>query len=366
MNAIQAFTNLEVWKMAVQVAESKLFGMKTPAEAFSLMLIAQAEGLHPALAARDYHIIQGRPAMKADAMLARFQQAGGVVEWLTYEASEVAGKFSHPAGGSVTIIWTMEMAGQIGLATKDNWKNYPRAMLRARCISEGIRTVYPGCVVGVYTPEELDEGDEAETVKPADFVQRDDSGNGQRDEPPGFEKAAPASGDEPAPEDVELTCGFTGKAGEKKTAIRKAVGEMSPRGLQFAHTLAERNVNDPGRSGYAEKDRAALLRIQLEVQKRKDNPPEQTGEVSEAQPAPESPADAKPEPSFSDVFGVLAAEAGQTLISAAVQLGIGRGDLAARLAQGTPFTDAELAKLEAIGFVTSQLKAATPAEGAQA
>jgi hypothetical protein len=28
-------------------------------------------------------------------------------------------------------------------------------MLRARVISEGIRTVYPGCVVGVYTPEEV-------------------------------------------------------------------------------------------------------------------------------------------------------------------------------------------------------------------
>ena len=30
-------------------------------------------------------------------------------------------------------------------------------MLRARCISEGIRTVYPGCVVGTYTAEEIEE-----------------------------------------------------------------------------------------------------------------------------------------------------------------------------------------------------------------
>ena len=28
-------------------------------------------------------------------------------------------------------------------------------MLRARCISEGIRTVFPACVAGVYTPEEV-------------------------------------------------------------------------------------------------------------------------------------------------------------------------------------------------------------------
>jgi hypothetical protein len=30
-------------------------------------------------------------------------------------------------------------------------------MLRSRCISEGIRTVYPGVTVGVYTPEEVQD-----------------------------------------------------------------------------------------------------------------------------------------------------------------------------------------------------------------
>jgi hypothetical protein len=30
-------------------------------------------------------------------------------------------------------------------------------MLRARCISEGIRTVFPGVVVGTYTPEEAED-----------------------------------------------------------------------------------------------------------------------------------------------------------------------------------------------------------------
>ena len=64
--------------MANAVAKSGLFGVKTPEQAMALMLIAQAEGNHPAIAARDYHVIQGRPALKADAMLARFQQAGEI------------------------------------------------------------------------------------------------------------------------------------------------------------------------------------------------------------------------------------------------------------------------------------------------
>jgi hypothetical protein len=154
----------DIERMGMAVAKSNLFGIKTQEQAVALMLIAQAEGLHPAIAARDYHVIQGRPALKADAMLARFQAAGGKVDWKTYTDAEVTGVFSHPNGGSVTLTWTLEQAKRIGLAGKDNWKNYPRAMLRARVISEGIRTVYPGAVVGVYTPEEVEDFKPSERI----------------------------------------------------------------------------------------------------------------------------------------------------------------------------------------------------------
>jgi hypothetical protein len=147
----------EMEKMAVAVAKSGLFGMKTPEQALALMLLAQAEGLHPAIAARDYHVIQGRPALKADAMLARFQQAGGKVTWNAYTDTEVSGTFSHPQGGSIIVAWTLAQAKAAGLTGKDVWKQYPRAMLRARVISEGIRTVYPGVSVGAYTPEEIED-----------------------------------------------------------------------------------------------------------------------------------------------------------------------------------------------------------------
>ena len=88
-------------------------------------------------------------------MLARFQQVGGKVDWKEYTDDVVTGLFSHPQGGSLEVTWTLAKAKLIGIANKDNWKNYSRAMLRARCVSEGIRSVYPGCVVGVYTPEEV-------------------------------------------------------------------------------------------------------------------------------------------------------------------------------------------------------------------
>ncbi len=147
----------DIHQMAVAVAQSQLFGIKTTEQAMALMLIAQAEGMHPAIAARDYHVIQGRPALKADAMLARFQNAGGKVKWTSYTDAKVAGIFSHPSGGELEIDWTMDRAKAAGLAGKDNWKHYPRQMLRARAISEGVRSVCPGVTAGLYTPEEIQD-----------------------------------------------------------------------------------------------------------------------------------------------------------------------------------------------------------------
>lgn len=159
----------DITTMAEVAAKSKMFGFKNPEEAMAIMLLCQAESLHPAVAMRDYHVIQGRPALKADAMLARFQQAGGSVHWKVYTDREVTGTFSHPQGGSLDVTWTLEQAKRIGITTKDNWAKYPRAMLRARCLSEGIRAVYPGVVVGVYTPEEVEEFDDKKPAKVKDM-----------------------------------------------------------------------------------------------------------------------------------------------------------------------------------------------------
>lgn len=167
-NSIVNITVTEIERMANITAKSRLFGMKTVEEAAALMLIAQAEGRHPASAAQDYHIIQGRPALKADAMLARFLAAGGKVEWHSYDSQKVEATFSHPQGGTIRFAWTFEDAKRIGLTNKDNWRNYPRAMLRARVISEGIRTVYPGVSVGMYTPEEVQDFEPPRTVRSAE------------------------------------------------------------------------------------------------------------------------------------------------------------------------------------------------------
>jgi len=156
MSNIISFNEMD--QMAGAIAASGLFGMKDKNSVLALMAVAQAEGLHPATAARDFHIIQGRPALKADAMLARFQNAGGKVEWKEYSDEKVTGLFSHPNGGELAVTWTIEQASRIGLVKPGSgWQKFPRAMLRSRCISEGIRSVFPGSVTGFYSPEEVSD-----------------------------------------------------------------------------------------------------------------------------------------------------------------------------------------------------------------
>lgn len=149
----------DIERMAKAIVNSKFFGMRSIDEAMALMFIAQAEGKHPATAAQEYHVIQGRPALKADAMLGRFQAAGGKVEWKSYTDDKVSAVFSHPQGGKLEVEWTMDRAKGAGLTGKATWKQYPRQMLRSRVISEGIRTIYPGVATGIYTPEEVQDFD---------------------------------------------------------------------------------------------------------------------------------------------------------------------------------------------------------------
>jgi len=151
----ESFKVLE--QIADRIHKSGLFGFRKPEEALTLMLLSLDEGVNPIRAIREYHILQGRPALRADAMLARFQKAGGRVEWHELTDEVARATFYHPMGGRVVIEWTIERARRAGLLQKSgsNWERYPRAMLRARVISEGVRTVFPGVIVGMYTPEEL-------------------------------------------------------------------------------------------------------------------------------------------------------------------------------------------------------------------
>ena len=157
----------EIKEMASVASKSGLFpGAKNQDTACALMLLAQAEGIHPMSAMRRYHVIEGQPSMRADAMLASHYAAGGTVQWLVSSDTECRAVFTSPAS-KLEVGWTLADAQRAGVAGKQNWAKYPRQMLRARCISEGVRATSPGVVVGIYTPEEVADFDHAEPAPAA-------------------------------------------------------------------------------------------------------------------------------------------------------------------------------------------------------
>jgi hypothetical protein len=168
MNDIVPYADLE--KMAAVMAKSEMFG-KRPDQLIALMLIAQAEGKHPAIAAQEYDVIKGRPSLNSRSTLSRFQLSGGTIKWDERTDERVIATFSHPQGGTLPIMWDIARAKLAGLYDKANtdgsanmWHKYPRQMLSARVISEGVRAIFPACLSGLYTVEENEDVEDPTNV----------------------------------------------------------------------------------------------------------------------------------------------------------------------------------------------------------
>lgn len=178
--AVPNFSMSDMEHIANAIAKGGMFGSKDPYAVLTLCMLAQAEGKHPAIVFRDYDLIQGKPAKKAQAMQTDFLAAGGKIEWHQLDDGCADATFSHPQGGTARIQWDTKRASAAGLAGKDMWKKFPRQMLRARVISEGVRTIYPGATSGLYETTEVQDftpapavhlASQNETLTP--FVQED-------------------------------------------------------------------------------------------------------------------------------------------------------------------------------------------------
>lgn len=146
----------EVERMATSMVKSGFFGaVKTTDQALVLLMIAQSDGIHPMRAIAEYDVIGGKPSLKATAVLSRFQQSGGSIKWIETNDKKAVAKFSHPQGGEITITWDMARAAKAQLLKNDTWTKFPDQMLRARCIPEGVRAIFPSCLSGMYTSDEV-------------------------------------------------------------------------------------------------------------------------------------------------------------------------------------------------------------------
>ena len=157
-----------VKQLGAAIFKSGLFGVDRMEQGEILAMQCLVEKKSPLELARTYHFIQGQLAIRADALLAKYQQAGGFVVWTERTDEKVEATF-HYKERSAVIKATLKEYTDNGTALgkdgklKDNWKRWPRRMLTARAISEGVRLLAPECCFGTYVAEEIDR---VEYVKP--------------------------------------------------------------------------------------------------------------------------------------------------------------------------------------------------------
>jgi hypothetical protein len=131
--------------------------VNTPEKAMAIIQTGKELGLGPMQALRSIHIIEGKPTMSADliAGLALAKLPGSVLRVSESSDKQCVIEAGRAGQKLTSFTYTMTDAQRAGLAGKDNWKKHPRAMLRARAITEAARAIFPDTCVGLYDPDEL-------------------------------------------------------------------------------------------------------------------------------------------------------------------------------------------------------------------
>ena len=156
---VQLSTLDDVARLAKIAADSGLAKVRTPAECAVILMTGAELGLSPMQSLRGIYVVEGRPTLAADTMVAVIRRSGVCALWRTVESTAErctieAKRTDDDRTQSKT--WTMADATRAGLAQKSIWKQYPAQMLRHRCASDLARELFSDVVLGLYDPEELD------------------------------------------------------------------------------------------------------------------------------------------------------------------------------------------------------------------
>jgi hypothetical protein len=160
---------IEAMKLAETLSSSSLVPTSLrgkPSDVLVVMMKGRELGLPPMAALANIHVIEGKAVCSSDLMqgivLASgkckyFRLVESTADRCTYETER------RDTPGATRITWTREDAQRANLLSKDNWRKYPAAMLRARCAADLARDVYPDVAAGLY---ETDEGDDFRKREP--------------------------------------------------------------------------------------------------------------------------------------------------------------------------------------------------------
>lgn len=134
--------------------------IKNGAQAAAIILTGREMGMQPMRALRSLAMVKGKVTEYADSQLARFKADGGRATWRRLDETTAVLWLRHPNGDEHEETFTLADAERAGL-TKPGRNNepsmyhkHPRAMLRSRAITAGLKSIGWEGGVGNYDPEE--------------------------------------------------------------------------------------------------------------------------------------------------------------------------------------------------------------------
>lgn len=151
----------EIQSLAEMLSKSNLLpdGLKGKVADIAVQVLAGSElGLAPMASIRGVHVVQGRPVLAADTMVALVHGSGLCEYFQCVEETETKVTYETKRRGAPNpqrVTWTDEDTKIAGLAAKDNWRTFKKQMRRARCKAILARDAYPDVLAGCYDTDEI-------------------------------------------------------------------------------------------------------------------------------------------------------------------------------------------------------------------
>jgi hypothetical protein len=156
---IEPTTMGELERLCAAAAKTGFFGAKSPEQALLVAMSGRDLGLSYSQALRAFHVIEGKPTLSADGMVAACLLRRDVCEYFrTIESTNERATVETKRSGqpSQKLSFSLDDATRAGLAGKHTWAKYPSRMLLARARAALARDVYPDLLLGLYDPDEVE------------------------------------------------------------------------------------------------------------------------------------------------------------------------------------------------------------------
>lgn len=164
----------EMKKWAITIIDSGLLpdSISEPEQVITIVQHGKELGLTPHIAMNNIHVIAGRPVISSSMLGAMLKKHG--VEW-TIEEDFKGFKDENSVEGrrtSYKFFWKSKVTGTVldttfsitwaqmelaGYTSKQNWAKYPKEMMRARCLTYGVRALFPEVFLGLYSDIEIND-----------------------------------------------------------------------------------------------------------------------------------------------------------------------------------------------------------------